>query len=74
MAFRKIPHKDRVEAILGCIEIKNTKEMAKKYNISEAMLSEDCDDLLLEVDEMLKKRNLAGRLKIKLKKLFQKLT
>jgi uncharacterized protein YaaN involved in tellurite resistance len=73
MAFRRIPHKDRVNAILECIEIKNVKEIAKKYKISEATLASDCKDLLKGTDEMLKKRSLVGRLREKLKSLYQKL-
>jgi len=36
MAFRRIPHKDSVAALLECIEIKNANEIAKKYGMSEA--------------------------------------
>lgn len=73
MAFRRIPHRDRVSAILECIEIKNVNEIAKKYKISEATLASDCNDLLKETDEMLKKRSLVGRLRIKLRNLFHEL-
>ena len=71
MAFRRIPHKNKVKAIQECIEIKNTKEIAKKYDMSESTLIRYCNDLLEETDDMLKKRSLVGRLKIKLRNLFQ---
>ena len=73
MAFRRIPHKDRVDALLECIEIKNTKEISQKYSISEDTLIADYNDLLKEADDMLKKRSLAGKLRIKLRNLFRKL-
>lgn len=73
VAFRRIPHKNRVEAVLECIEIKNIKETAKKRNISESTLIGDCNDVLLEVDEILKKRNLVEKSDSKLMELIQEL-
>lgn len=57
MAFRRISHEDRVNAVKECIEIKNVKGVAKKYGISEATLKEDCNDILKETDGILKKEN-----------------
>lgn len=74
MAFRRIPRETRINAIKECIRIENTKEMALKYGISEATLISDCNDLLNEADEMLKKNSLAGKLKRLLKIVYQKST
>lgn len=73
MAFRRISREDRVNAVKECIEIKNVKEVAKKYGISEAMLKEDCNDILKETEEILKKNSLVGKLKRRLKRLYQRL-
>ncbi len=56
MAFRWIPREDRINAIRECIKIENTKEIAIKYGISESTILSDCNDLLNETDEMLKKK------------------
>lgn len=69
MAFRRIPLEERENAIRECIKIENTKEIARKYGISEATLLGDCSDLLNETTEMLKKRTLVGKLKTLLKRL-----
>jgi DNA invertase Pin-like site-specific DNA recombinase len=74
MAFRRIPRETRINAIKECIKIENTKETAKKYGISEATLKSDCNDLLKETEEMLKKNSLAGKLKRLLKRMYQKLS
>ena len=74
MAFRRIPRETRINAIKECIRIENTKEIAKKYGISETTLIGDCNDLLKETEEMLKKNSLAGKLKRLLKRIYQKLS
>ncbi len=70
MAFRRIPLEERVNAIRECIKFENTKEIARKYGISESTLVGDCSDLLNETTEMLKKRSLVGKLKMLLKRVF----
>jgi hypothetical protein len=72
MAFRRIPRETRVQAIRECIRIENTKQVAKKYGINEATIISDCNDLLEETEEMLKKNSLVGRLKRYVKRIFQK--
>lgn len=72
MAFRRIPHEKKLKALNECFEIKNTKEIARKYDMDERTLKGYCNDLLNEADEMLKKRSLVGRLKSLLKKPFQR--
>lgn len=74
MAFRWISRETRINAIKECIRIENTKEIAKKYGISEATLKSDCYDLLKETEEMLKKNSLVGKLKKLLKRMYQKLS
>lgn len=73
MAFRRIPRQTRINAIKECMQMENTKEIAKKYGISEATLISDCSDLINEAEEMLKKNSLAGKLKRLLKRMCQKL-
>jgi transposase-like protein len=72
MAFRRIPHKDKVAAVNECIEIKNIKEIAKKYNISPKTLEDYCNCVLEETDEILQKKSLVGRVKLKILKFFRR--
>lgn len=74
MAFRRIPRETRINAIKECMKIENTKETALKYGIREATLISDCNDLLNEAEEMLKKNSLAGKLKRLLKRMYRKLS
>lgn len=74
MAFRRIPRETRIKAIKECMRIENTKEIGLKYGISEATIISDCNDLLKEAEEMLKKNSLAGKLKSLLKRMYRKLS
>lgn len=71
MAFRRIKHEDKVAAVNECLEINNLNEVAKKYSISPQTLSSYCTCVLEETGEILQKKSLVGRLKIKLKMFFK---
>ena len=70
MAYRDIPHDDRVKAVREYGETKRLKETAKKYGISEATILDDYKFILEEADETLKK-NVIKRIKRKMEKLYR---
>ncbi|NCO31981.1 hypothetical protein GW891_04290 [bacterium] len=72
MAFRWIPHKDKVAAFNECIEIKNIKEVAKKYNITPDTLTEYCNRVIDEADEILLKKSLVGRVRLLIRRVFRR--
>ena len=52
MAFRKVPHEDKVKAVQEYLRSrdKNVKEIAEKYGISEATLRRRCNKAISRID------------------------
>jgi hypothetical protein len=69
MAYREIPHDDRVKAVREYAESKKLKEIAAKYGISEATILDDYRYILEQADEMLKK-NVFTKIRRKMQKLY----
>jgi len=62
MAYRKIPHDDRVKAVQEYGETKDIKSVVQKYKISRQTIVEDYNYVLKHADEVLKKNNLQRKL------------
>lgn len=69
MAYREIPHDDRVKAVREYADSKRLKETATKYRISEATILDDYKFLLEQADETLKK-NVLKTIRRKMRKLY----
>jgi hypothetical protein len=66
MSFKIISKKKRKAALIECIDsldVKDIKQIAKKYEIDYRTLKGDCYDIVEEIDSMLQKKNLVGRIK-----------
>jgi len=55
MPFRRVSHKDRVEAVKSCIKLENIKEVAKEYGISESTLRRDYEKILDNIEQVIPK-------------------
>ena len=76
MSFRIIAKKKRKAALLECIDsldVKNIKQIAKKYEIDYRTLQGDCYDIVEEIDSMLQKKSLVGRIKNYIKSISRKI-
>lgn len=72
MAYRKIPHEDKVKAVQECLKAENIKEIAEKYDISESTLRRDCKKALNRIVLTIPGSPIDD-LKKKLKKLWSRL-
>ena len=71
MAYREIPHKERVQAVREYLETKKLKEVCEKYNISKATILDDYKYIVDETDELLMlKKNVLRSIKRKIKKSY----
>jgi hypothetical protein len=76
MAFRFINKENRKAALLACmngIDVNYIRQVAKQYDIDYRTLQSDCYDIVEEIDYMLDKKSLIGRLKKNLKRILWKI-
>ena len=76
MAYRIISRKKRKEALLACMDgigVNYIRQIAKQYDIDYRTLQSDCYDIVEEIDSMLKKKSLVGRVKKNLKRILRKI-
>jgi hypothetical protein len=77
MAFKIIPKEKRKEALKKCVDSINVdyiKQVANEYEIDYRTLQGDCYDIVEEMDTMLQKKTLVGRIKIYIKSILKKKT
>ena len=76
MAYRIIDKKKRKSALSACIDgldVNHIKQVAKQYGIDYRTLQGDCHDIVEEIDSMLKKKSLLGKIKKNLQMIIRKI-